>query len=105
MSLDQVRGWFADAEEKDGRTLWRPRVQTDFAGITDLDIQFDDRETCEWFIRKHLVGQGWLDGPRRHACPTCGAPAEDWCVFLGTDRKRIAYHPERRAFMFGGWTA
>ncbi len=102
MSLNLVRGWFADIADEDDQFAgkWRPYVQTDFAGISGLDIAFDTREDCEWFIRKHLVGQGWTDGPRTQACPTCSAGAGAWCL-TPDGRSRITFHDERLKFMHG----
>jgi hypothetical protein len=101
MALNQVRGWFADRREDDGR--WSPYLQNDFSGITGLDITFDDRDACEWFIRQHLVGQGWLDGPRRYQCPDCLAEPEKWCTVLATGENRLTYHAERNRYTHGGW--
>ena len=99
--------WFAEATTLNGVEVWHPCLQSDFAGITDLDIVFDDRETCEWFIRKHLVGAGWMDGPARYACPDCGAPPETWCRnFVSTTGEvRLSWHADRMRYQFGGWPA
>ena len=105
MSLNKVHGWYADrrAPEAGARAMWQPCLQNDFSGIVELDMWFDDRETCEWFIRKHLVGQGWVDGPRRHPCPDCEAAADAFCVNLTTGEKRLTFHSERLRYLHGGW--
>lgn len=98
----RARGWFADFVDEDGRAAWIPYLQNDFSGITALDIQFDDRETCEWFIRNHLVGQGWMDGPAQSQCPDCRAGSGQWCVGP-TGAGRVTFHADRMRFQFGGW--
>lgn len=104
MSLNKVQGWYADTVTgPSGTEMWQPCLQSEFAGITELDITFDDRDTCEWFIRHHLVGQGWLDGPRRYECPDCLALSGTWCVNLVDGTRRLTYHSERLRFMHGGW--
>jgi len=103
MSLDRVRGWFADrSDEMPGH--WAPHLQTDGL-ILPVSVWFDTREQCEAFIRAELVGQGWVDGPRRYRCPDCEAPAEEWCRDLVTGDKRLFSHADRLRYQFGGWPA
>lgn len=104
MGLDLVRGWFAEADiSPAGKQMWQPNVQISGA-ILPLPVWLDTREECEEFIRRELVGHGWIDGPRRNKCPDCEAGPEEFCINLATGERRIAYHTERLRFMTGGWT-
>jgi hypothetical protein len=103
MALDLVRGWFADTDiGPGGKRLWQPNLQVNGA-ILPLPVWLDSREECEDFIRRELVGQGWIDGPRRNECPDCGATADEFCINLATGGPRIAFHSERKRFTHGGW--
>ena len=103
MALDLVRGWFADTDiSPTGARLWQPNLQVNGA-ILPLPVWLDTREECEDFIRRELVGHGWIDGPRRYPCPDCGAAGEEFCLIIGTTDRRITYHTERMRYMHGGW--
>lgn len=96
--------WFADIDEDRAGSHypWQPFLQLD-GWVVPADAHFRSRDECEEFIRDRLVGSGWMDGPRRYACPDCGAAGEDWCVNLTTGEKRHTFHTDRMRFQYGGW--
>jgi hypothetical protein len=99
------RGWFAHVDEDRDpadRFLWQPNIQVAGA-IFPLPAWFDTEAGCEEFIRREIVGQGWMNGPSRYACPDCGVGADQWCVNLVTGEKRFTFHTDRMRFQFGGW--
>ena len=100
MALDLVRGWFAD--RSDDRAGWSPHLQISGA-ILPLPVWFDTRDECENFIRAELIGQGWVDGPRRYPCPDCGVEGDQFCLIIGTQERRLTVHAERLRYLFGGW--
>lgn len=57
-------GWFADVNPKADNSLtdyvWQPCIQTDI-GCFDIEVWFNSKEACEYFIRDHLLGKGLLD--------------------------------------------
>ena len=98
--------WFADIDEDaDQRWPWQPILQLDGMCMSVDSVHFATRDECEWFIREHLVGSGWMDGPARYACPDCGAPPEMWCrKFVSTTgNARLSWHSDRMRYQFGGW--
>lgn len=105
MSPDLPRGWFAHVDEDrdpGDRFLWQPNVQVSGA-IFPLPVWFDTEADCEEFIRSHLVGQGWMDGPARNRCPDCEAEPGQRCVNLVTGAGRVTFHSDRERFRHGGW--
>lgn len=106
MALDLVRGWYADRNTDDDEGvqpgMWSPYLQGDGVCLP-LPISFDTKEACEAFIRREVVGAGWVDGPRAYACPDCAAEAGAHCLNLATGERRLTFHAERLRFMHGGW--
>lgn len=107
MSADSMRGWFADIDDdpdRGSRFQWQPNIQVGGA-ILPLPVWFETREGCERFIREEIVGQGWIDGPMRYACPDCASVPDEWCTNLTTGEWRITHHADRMRYVFGGWPA
>lgn len=105
MSPDPLRGWFADIDEDrstNHRHRWQPNIQINGA-ILPLPVWLETREHCEEFIRREIIGQGWIDGPIRYACPDCEVAPDRRCVNLSTNEVRITFHTDRMRFRFGGW--
>jgi hypothetical protein len=61
--MDEIQGWFADQDDRDGtrEMRWRPYLQGEAACIP-LDIWFDTKDACEGYIREQVIGAGMLDG-------------------------------------------
>ena len=103
--MELKRGWFAHVDEdREGtdRYLWQPNIQINGA-ILPLPVWFETEVKCEEFIRREIVGQGWIDGPLRYACPDCEAEPGQRCVSLVTGEVRVTFHADRMRFQYGGW--